>query len=242
MHGSSVPLPTPVEFHELPLFEQAHAWRSYWVSSIEPFVGAEVLEVGAGIGSATAVMAARNRRAWLCLEPDPVNFHTLQRKHASGGLPTCCTVRHGDLTALAADPQFDTVLYVDVLEHIADDRAEVARAAAMLKPGGRLIVVAPAYQFLFTEFDRAIGHYRRYTRAALAALTPAGCRIERSFYLDCVGMIASLGNRLVMHAAEPPAWSIRLWDGLFVPASRILDRLALHSFGKTVVAVWTRER
>lgn len=241
MHEDSASTSATVEFRELPLFERAHAWRSYWVSAIEPFVGVNVLEVGAGIGSATAVLASTNRQAWLCLEPDSENYRDLQRKHASGQLPACCTVRHGDLRAVGPDRRFDTILYVDVLEHIADDRTEVARAADMLSAGGRLIVVAPAYQFLFTEFDRAIGHYRRYSRASLADLTPAGLRVDRSFYLDSVGMIASLGNRLVMHTAQPPAWSIQLWNGVFIPASRILDKLALHAFGKTVVTVWKRD-
>lgn len=176
----------------------------------------------------------------MCLEPDLENYRNLQRKHAAGQLPACCAVRHGDLRAVESGLQFDTILYADVLEHIADHRAEVARAAGLLTAGGRLIVVAPAYQFLFTEFDRAIGHYRRYSRTSLADLTPPGLQAEKSFYLDSVGMIASLGNRLVMHSAQPPAWSIRLWNGVFVPASRVFDRLVLHAFGKTVVTIWQR--
>jgi SAM-dependent methyltransferase len=240
MRLDSASLDAAVTFRELPLFECAHAWRSYWISAITPYIGADVLEVGAGIGSATATLAASGGNRWLCLEPDVVNFEVLQRKHLAGQLPAHCTVRHGDLRGMEAQPCFDTILYVDVLEHTADDRAEVSSAAALLKPGGRLVVLAPAYRFLFTEFDRAIGHYRRYSYTSLAGLTPPELKVEGGFYLDSVGMLASLGNRLVMRTAHPPAWSIDLWNRILVPASRIVDKVVFHAFGKTVVMVWRR--
>ena len=68
------------------------------------------------------------------------------------------------------------MLYIDVLEHIEHDLDELARAASHLAPGGHLVVLAPAHQALFSDFDRAIGHYRRYNRAGLQKLAPAGLR------------------------------------------------------------------
>lgn len=71
------------------------------------------------------------------------------------------------LAALPRDSRFDTILYIDVLEHIADDRAELVEAARRLNPGGYLVVLSPAHQWLFTAFDAAIGHVRRYTAKSL---------------------------------------------------------------------------
>jgi len=229
-----------VEFRELPLFERAHRWRAYWTDMVRPYVGANVLEVGAGIGSATAELATGAVRRWICLEPDAENFRRLDSKVKSGRLPSQCTCIHGDLRSIDANERFDTILYIDVLEHISDDAAELALAAERLDPDGMLIVLSPAHQMLYTEFDRAIGHFRRYSRSSLLAAAPRTLAPVRTFYLDSVGMAASLGNRLLMHAAEPPEWSIRLWDGLFVPASRAVDKVLLHAVGKTVVGVWRR--
>jgi protein-L-isoaspartate O-methyltransferase len=240
MPGDNSSAVAAIEFRELPLFEGAHHWRTYWSDMIRPYVGGNVLEVGAGIGSATKVLANEAVSRWVCLEPDAENFRSLQSKVSSGQLPWQCTCHHGDLRSIGASERFDTILYIDVLEHIRDDVGELALAADRLQSGGRLVVLSPAHQMLFTEFDRAIGHYRRYSQSSLLATAPPNLRPIRIFYLDSVGMAASLGNRLLMHAAEPPEWSIWMWDRIFVPASRTIDKCLFHTVGKTVVGVWRR--
>jgi SAM-dependent methyltransferase len=135
---------------------------------------------------------------------------------------------------------FDTILYIDVLEHIEDDKAEVARAARLLRPGGRLIVLAPAYKALYSPFDEAIGHYRRYGRRSLIACSPPSCHLEKAEYLDCVGLIASGVNRAVLKQSVPALWQLMLWDKYMIPVSRVLDPLLGNRVGKSVVAVWVR--
>ena len=132
------------------------------------------------------------------------------------------------------------MLYSDVLEHIADDRGEVVRALARLRTGGQLVVMSPAHQWLYTEFDRAIGHERRYDTRSLRALTVPGTELVCLRYLDCVGIAASLGNRLVMHQHTPTLAQITTWDRLMVPISRVLDPLLGHRVGKSVLAVWRK--
>ncbi len=127
-----------------------------------------------------------------------------------------------------------------MLEHIADDAAELAAAANHLAPGGHLVVLGPAHQFLFSAFDEAIGHYRRYNSRSLAALTPIGCTLQHCCMLDAAGFFASLANAALLRAAAPSPRQIRLWDGVLVPISRVLDRVTAHRFGKTVVVVWRR--
>ncbi|MEZ5365893.1 MAG: hypothetical protein R2748_27060 [Bryobacterales bacterium] len=127
-----------------------------------------------------------------------------------------------------------------MLEHIEDDRAEVRRAAERVEPGGRLIVLGPAHQFLFSEFDQAIGHFRRYTTGMLEALTPPGLEVEKSFYLDSAGILASLGNRLLLRSSMPTPAQIRVWDRYLTPVSRVLDPLLLRRLGKTAITIWRR--
>ncbi len=222
---------------ELRIFEQARHWKSYWRSRIEPFVRGDVLEVGAGIGANTALFADTAFHHWTCVEPDDALASQI-------ALPSC--ERHavlvGTITDLPARARFDTILYADVLEHIEDDEAEVKEAASRLRGGGVLIVLAPAYPFLYTPFDGAIGHFRRYTRNSLRRLAPPHLAPVRLEYLDSAGMLASLGNRLLLRRATPSSGQIRTWDTVLVPISRWTDRLLLRRMGKSILGIWLRAR
>jgi SAM-dependent methyltransferase len=225
---------------ELELFSQATVWKSYFRRQITPFLGAEVLEVGAGLGGTTKLLCRQGHASWLCLEPDPELAGLLSQAQQRGDLPESCQVEVGTLAQLPPYQQFDTILYIDVLEHIQDDRRELERAATHLKPGGHLVVLGPAHPWLYSPFDEAIGHYRRYTRPSLRALTPEGTVLVRSVYLDSVGMLASLGNRLLLKHARPTTKQIAFWDKVLVRGSRVLDPILLHSLGKSVLSVWRR--
>jgi hypothetical protein len=85
-----------------------------------------------------------------------------------------------------------------VLEHIEDDKSEPARAIRLLRPGGRLIVLVPAHEALYSRFDKAIGHYRRYDRESLRSCSPPSSRLEKMEYRDCVGLIASTVNKFLL--------------------------------------------
>ncbi len=225
--------------NELELFAHAQNWKRYFGSVIAP-LGARVLEVGAGLGSTTAALCNGAQTEWWCLEPDRSLLAEVEARIQSGALPACCRACPGTLSDLPADARFDSILYIDVLEHIADDRAELARAARHLAPGGRLVVLSPAYPFLYSPFDRAIGHYRRYTRASLGALTPPGCRQTRLFYLDSVGLLTSLANRLFLRQSLPTQAQILFWDRRLVPLSRRLDPLLGFRAGRSVIGIWER--
>ncbi len=218
---------------ELELFEKARNWKAYWSAQIAEFVRGEVLEVGAGIGANTATLANLEFQRWTCLEPDAA---------LAARIPLPPGDRHetavGTLTDLSPGAKFDAILYIDVLEHIADDRAEMARAAAHLNPRGAVIVLAPAHPFLFTPFDAAIGHFRRYTRASLRAAAPAHLRVEKLVYLDAAGMLASAGNRLLLQRSMPTERQILTWDRLLVPISRRIDPLFSGRLGKSVLGIW----
>jgi SAM-dependent methyltransferase len=225
---------------ELELFSTAANWKSYFSGVIRPFVGGRVLEVGAGIGANIPHLYNDKVEEWTSLEPDADLAGRIGEAVERGTLPGCCRVAVGTLKDLDPASIYDTILYIDVLEHIAEDAAELAAAARHLAPGGHLVVLGPAHQFLFSAFDEAIGHYRRYTAQSLAALTPPGCTLHRCCMLDAAGFFASLANAALLRAAAPSPRQIRLWDGVLVPISRVLDRVTAHRFGKTVVVVWRR--
>ncbi|MBS1855962.1 MAG: methyltransferase domain-containing protein [Acidobacteria bacterium] len=234
----NVEAPRPVFYsgRELEVFAGALRWKAYWSSRIRQWVCGDVLEPGAGLGANTALLQNPDVTSWRCLEADAALAAAAREAlaHLKG-----CTVSVGTIAGVAAE-KFDTVLYIDVLEHIAEDRAELAAAAQVLREGGHIVVVAPAHQFLFSAFDAAIGHYRRYNRESLLACSPPECRLEAMFYLDSAGMAASLANRLLLRQSRPTAAQIGFWDRGIVPVSRVLDRLAGYRVGKTICGVWTR--
>lgn len=225
---------------ELELFAAAANWKRYIARALAPFVAGHVLEVGAGIGANIPHLCNARVAAWTALEPDPQLASKAAERVARSALPVPCEIVVGTTETLAAESRFDAILYIDVIEHIADDRAELARASAHLNPGAHLVVLAPAHPFLFSAFDAAIGHFRRYGGGSLAALAPPDCRLRTVFMLDMAGLSASLANAMLLRAARPSAGQIRLWDRFLVPASRILDAATGRRFGKTVVAVWRR--
>ncbi len=227
---------------ELELFADATVWKSYLYRRIVPYLGAEVLEVGAGLGTTTRFLCRGDHRRWVCLEPDPALAGRLERSIRDGELPGCCSAVVGTLDQIGDGGSFDTVLYIDVLEHIEDDRGELARAAETLKVGGRVVVLSPAHNCLYSPFDEEIGHYRRYSSRALRSITPPSLELVRLEYLDAVGLLASSTNRLLLRQSRPTARQIAIWDKGMVRLSRWLDPLLGYNFGKSVLGVWRRRK
>ncbi len=224
---------------ELESFALAVNWKSYVRTALHPWLAGRVAEVGAGIGETTkALRPDAPVASWVCIEPDPEMAAGLTRDAASGALGKAVSAHCGTLATLASDERFDTIIYVDVLEHIEHDAAELAEAARRLAPGGQIVVLSPAYPYLYSEFDRAIGHWRRYTTAMLRKIAPPGLTERSARYYDCVGMLASAANKLLLKQKLPTVAQVRTWDRFMVPVSRVIDPLFRFAFGRSVVIVW----
>jgi hypothetical protein len=225
---------------ELDVFALAHNWKAYLRSVIGEHLTGDVLEVGAGIGATTRVLCDGRQRSWTCLEPDRDLAARLEMSLADAPLPIAPRVRIGTLGDLPSTPTYDAILYIDVLEHIEDDRGELTRACALLKRHGAVVVLGPAHQQLYTAFDAGIGHFRRYNRSMFRALTPPAATLETLRYLDSAGMLLSTANRLFLRSGRPTAAQIRLWDRFFVTTSRRIDRFFGYRVGKSLLGIWRR--
>jgi hypothetical protein len=225
---------------ELELFSEARNWKAYFSRVLAPYVCGRVLEVGGGIGSNTPYLATPRVTGWTSIEPDESLAARIEERAARHAFPFVWNVVVGTIDSLDPAARFDTILYIDVLEHILDHGSELSHAALHLSDRGNLVVLAPAHEFLFSPFDASIGHYRRYSRASLMGLTPPGCQILNCYMLDAAGFLASLANRVFLKASMPTTAQIAFWDKVLVPISCILDRFTKFSLGKSVVAVWNR--
>jgi hypothetical protein len=222
---------------ELALFSHAHNWKDYWSSRMAPFVKGDIVEVGAGIGSNTVKLRHLSPGRWLCLEPDELLLSELQGRVATSpslSIEVVC----GTVSSLPKDRLFDTALYIDVLEHIADDVGEITAVTEHLRNGGHIIVLSPAHQLLYSPFDRAIGHQRRYDRSSLLRCMPPNAHPIVVSYLDSAGYLLSLANRLVLQQSSPTLKQIFFWDKYLLPVSRFIDPLLGFRFGKSILGVW----
>lgn len=223
---------------ELELFATAQNWKNYYSQFLKPSIHGQVLEVGAGIGETTKVLHTPSSSAWLCLEPDPTLAQKIQTMLDQRVLPHHCTLLQGTIQDLPSQAQFDSIVYIDVLEHIEADQQQLSQVSQYLKPNGFLIILVPAHQFLYSPFDAAIGHFRRYNRTRLQAIIPKQLQPIKCQYLDSIGLLASLANRLLLKHSTPTQAQINLWDHWMIPASRLIDPLLRYRMGKTLIGIW----
>jgi hypothetical protein len=226
---------------ELDLFVLSKNWKSYIRAEIASYLTGDVLEVGAGIGGSTVALHDGRAQRWTCLEPDLHLALRLKARVDDSMTAATTNVVVGSVQTLADRPSFDCVLYIDVLEHIKEDATEVSLAARLVRRGGHIVILGPAHQWLFSEFDRSIGHMRRYNRATLRAMMPNGWREKKLAYLDSVGVFLSLANVLTLRQSMPTKSQILYWDRVCVPLSRVIDRLCRGNVGKSVLAVWCKQ-
>ncbi|MBL7747200.1 MAG: class I SAM-dependent methyltransferase [Chitinophagaceae bacterium] len=223
---------------ELELFQHAKNWKKYFSKNIQPFIKGRVLEVGAGIGATTLLLNNGTAPSWLMLEPDANMSDQLQIKLEKNEFPVNTFLKKGTINNIT--DSFDTIIYIDVLEHIEADRAELKKAFALLNLGGHIIVLSPAFQFLFNPFDKAIGHFRRYSRKMLKEISPDGSILISNRYYDTVGYFAALVNKFFLRQHYPSVRQVLFWDRWMIPVSRLSDKVFFHSFGKSIIAIWQK--
>lgn len=226
---------------ELELFKHARNWKKYYARFLNPFLKGDVLEVGAGIGETTVSLCGTTQNSWVCLEPDELLAKEILLKKEKAYLPSFVEVETGTLASMATHRQFDTIIYIDVIEHVENDRQELQNAAGFLKPGGLIIILAPAHQYLYSAFDKAIGHFRRYNKRMLRKAIPEELKPVQLRYLDSVGLLASLANKWFLKQDYPTMKQIKFWDNNIIPVSTFADPTLFYSLGKTIVGIWQKQ-
>ena len=220
----------------LDALEQAPRFNRWMYDSIKPYLGQRVVELGAGRGNLSrllqqhgSLLATDYRREYLS-ELNQRWGHRLDFRTATLDL-----TESADYEVLRGhDP--DTVVCLNVLEHIQDDGAVLARLHRVLPVDARLVFLVPFNPKLTSEFDRQIGHYRRYREHELEEkMQEAGFAVERQFYFNKAGVIAWwLGNTLSGQRTIT-AWQLKLYNFL-TPLIRLLDRV-LPTTGLSTIVV-----
>lgn len=226
---------------ELEALAEADNYYSWIVEQFRPWLRGDVAEVGAGIGTFAQRLAAEPSVERLHLfEPDPGMGVELERRFAGNDR---IEVVHGVFDGSAVSGMSDAIVLVNVLEHIADDRAFVQQAHASLRPGGALLLFTPALPWLYGSLDRAFEHHRRYTRAAMRALLQgSGFEVARLRYVNLPGIVSwLLAGRVFGLQTINPA-SMRMYDRWVIPPVAMVERRLPPPVGQNLLAVGVRPR
>ncbi|MCX6995566.1 MAG: glycosyltransferase [Kiritimatiellaeota bacterium] len=212
-----------------------HRFNRWMADAIRPWVGERVLEIGAGLGNLTRQLLPRDE--YTVSDIDPLHLHYLTSRFAVNGR---VAVRRVD-AACAADFQglensLDTIVCLNVLEHIVADGAALANFFAALAPGGCALILVPQHPRLAGSLDEVLGHVRRYTRKELTdKLVAAGFRVERVFSFNRISVPGWWFNGRVLQRRHFGKLQLKIFDSL-VGLWRHLDRWLPWS-GISLIAV-----
>jgi SAM-dependent methyltransferase len=147
----------------------------------------------------------------------------------------------GTAAVTARRAPFDSALLINVLEHIEDDDGTLHELLTLLRPGGRIVLWVPAFALLYSDFDRRIGHYRRYRAPALRAqLIRSGFEVVEVRYVNAIGAIAWLIMARLLRRTPTASAPVILFDRYFVPVLRGIEDRWRPPFGQSILAVASR--
>jgi SAM-dependent methyltransferase len=200
-------------------------------------LGRRIVEVGCGIGNFTRLLAGRDLVIGIDIEPACIAEHQARFASQPHIQSRVLDAMHPDFLALQnAHP--DSVVCLNVLEHIEDDLGTLRAFASILPPGGRAVLIVPAFMALYGPIDRHLGHYRRYTLSSFretaekAGFTPLTLR-----YMNTIGFFGWWVNAKILKRQEQSEGQIDLFDKYLVPLMDKLESLIPPPFGQSVFAV-----
>lgn len=214
----------------------ARRYRRWLADLARPHLGHNPVEVGSGTGD-YALEWVEYVTQFTATEADKGRHRALAARFADHNKINVRYLLLGEgSTTGAADLHSSAVAY-NVLEHIPDHVGALRAMAALVRPGGTVILVVPAFPSAMSRFDLAIGHQRRYTRASLrAALIAAGLRVERLRYINPAGLVGWYVTVKALRMTPRNGAALRTYDRTVVPVARALDRIPMP-FGQSVFAV-----
>jgi ubiquinone/menaquinone biosynthesis C-methylase UbiE len=223
-------------------------YRRWLADLARPYLGEHPIEVGSGNGDYAAEWVTPDRSgsrpaivSFTATDADEGRCAGLAQRFAGHPVIRVRSLWLGPETepgdADGAQPAYTAAVAYNVLEHIPDDVEAVRAMGRLVRPGGAVVVLVPAFPSAMSTFDRAIGHYRRYTRRMLhETLTAAGLDIETIRYVNPIGLISWYITVKGLRIWPSDGWLVGVYDRLVVPIARAIDGVKVP-FGQSVFAV-----
>jgi len=230
------------EGQELSALEQAKNYYNWLVHEFDSALHGKILEVGAGTGTLSEILLARSCEHLVCLEPAGNLIPSLKRRLQSpmqqGSSVEIITNTFEGYCKAAGGGKVDSIVCINVLEHILDDLDTLREMRRLLRTSGKLCLFVPALPFIYGTLDEAFGHYRRYDKQGLSALAhEAGFKIDKLKYFNLPGSFAWLLMARVLRRRsfdESPVW---WYDRLVIPGVRFVESLGAPPFGQSLLLV-----
>jgi SAM-dependent methyltransferase len=216
------------------------AWQ---LEQFRPWLGQRILEIGCGVGGIVEMLGARERIFGIDVDPDVLGYAARRFRDRPE-----CAFAVGDLGRLPRDleealrsERFDSIVCINVLEHVRDDIGALLTLERLLAPGGTLALLVPAHLWLYGRYDRLDGHYRRYTKAYLRTiLGHTGLRPIRMYHFNAPGALGWwVQYRLLQRTVHDQSHFGAM--NRILPFVRAAERLVRPPFGLSLVAVCTRD-
>ena len=226
---------TVLQSHVLEALSEAVNYREWLASLAVPWLGDDPIEVGSGIGDYAATWAELGF-PMLATEADETRLDGLRRRFADDPRVTVAYL-HAPITETAAH---SAVVAYNVLEHLEDDVAALRAFGGLVRPGGYVIVLVPAFPLAMSRFDREIGHHRRYRVETLSqAVAQSGLDLVDVRYVNPVGLVAWVIGMRLLRRRPAPGMGLRIYDGV-VPLLRRLEASQRPAFGQSAFVVARR--
>jgi SAM-dependent methyltransferase len=229
--------PDPVGAQTLERLADAPNYNGWIFDRVRPWVGNRVLEVGSGIGNLSAFLADRERV--VLTDTHPEYLERLRQRFAGRPNVEVMQLYLPKVDGAIAAQRFDTIVCLNVLEHVADDLRSLAVMHELLEPRGRLVLLVPALRMLYGTLDEALGHVRRYTVAELRTkFSETGYHVRHIEYFNLAGILGWWFTGRVLKRRLIPTGSLALYEAL-VPLFR-LERFLPWRLGQSLIAIGER--
>ena len=217
---------------ELKYFDKAHNFRKYQQNLISKFIGGIVAEVGPGNGT-NASMYHKYCDQLHLYEPTKKLSENLVKKFKPKKKISVFNKKFKTKKNF-----YDTIIYLDVIEHIDEHKKEVLNAYKSLKNNGYLVIVVPAFQFLYSQFDKDVDHTKRFNKKDFKKIfKTTNTKNINMFYYDSVGFFLSLVSKLITKDYKKKfELKIMLWNKLIF-ISKILDLILFYIVGKSLAVI-----
>ena len=221
---------------ELNFFDKSKNFRDYQFSLIKKYLKNKILEIGPGNGTMVDQYISKYFSDISVSEIDKKLNKTLVKKFKNKKNVKIYKKKINEFKK-----KFNSIIYSDVIEHIEDDKKEIKSAFKRLNKNGHLIIMVPAFQFLYSEYDKSIGHYRRYKKSFFVNFAKKNkIKLVKILYFDSIGfMFLLLGKLINTKNKKSVGLGAFIWN-LLVPFSRVIDKVIAHSVGKSVLCVYRK--
>lgn len=228
-------------YNTLDKLSKANNFNNWIYQSIRPWIQGKVFEIGSGIGNISSLIVKDGFQV-LITETDEAYLKILHQKFEN--IPTVLQILPLDLIDIDFDKKFqhlfqsfDTVIAINVIEHIEDDKTAFNNAKKLLKQHGRLIVLVPNGGFLYNGLDRNLSHFRRYSKKKIhSILDQIGLVQEDFFYFNTIGVAGWLFSGNILRNKTIPSSMINVFEFL-VPYTSWMDNLCRNIFGLSIIVI-----